>query len=257
MSLARAGDDPHTGSLQQLPERDDDLAHGAVEPRRGDRPKPAHERHGRVVVRAHARPQTLDPLLPGETRELVGQTTADAAALPLVDDGERNLGLCPLRFAHEARDPHGAAGRSLDRSHGLPAAAADVDEAIELPGGQGRLRPEKAEPARPLGEPAEDLEHGVSLAAAETTHPDRRVGHSAMVPAGSGPAPTASPTAGIRQPALRSLRLRVAEVLGLTQQAIHVFGEEPFPLERASRVARPFEQLLVAPKPDEPQVGVA
>ena len=104
--------------------------------------------------------------------QLAEQLPADAAALPLVDDLEGDLGLGRVRVADEARQADGAPGGLVDRDDGFAPAAADVDEPVDVTLGEARLRAEEAQPATPLGEAGEDVEHRLPLPVAERSEGD-------------------------------------------------------------------------------------
>ena len=130
------------------------------------------ERKGRAVAVRDQRPEAEDALLERQRPQLAEQPLADAAALPLVDDLEGDLGLGCVRVAHEARQTDRAAGRLVDRDDGLATATADVDEPVDVALGEARLRAEKAQPPAPLGEPGEDVEHRLPLTLAKRSEGD-------------------------------------------------------------------------------------
>src|SRR5581483_3539104 len=87
-------------------EVDDELevAGGAAARRPAIRREAAGEVEGAPVLAHDQGEEALDPLLPGPLDEPLQERRPDAAALPVVDDGERDLGLRGLGPAHEPGD---------------------------------------------------------------------------------------------------------------------------------------------------------
>ncbi len=119
------------------------------------------------------RAEAEDALGERERPQLGEQLPAEAAALPVVDHLEGDLGLGCVHVAHEAREPDGLAGLLVDRDDGLAPAAADVDQPLDLALEQPGLRAEEAQAAAALGEPGEDVEHRLPLAVVQRPEDDR------------------------------------------------------------------------------------
>jgi hypothetical protein len=128
----------------------------------GGRAQPLEDAHGVHVAGQDRRDEALDALLPRAGHQGVEQRRRHAAALPVVDDDDRGLGLTRAG-ADEARDADALAGVGVQGHERLVVAVVDAGEVLQVAPAQPRDRREEPPEARLGAEALEPLGERVAI----------------------------------------------------------------------------------------------
>jgi hypothetical protein len=157
------------GLLRQV-----DLEHQLAALDRAPRgPQPPDERTGLVVRREHCRREPPYPLVARPVGQRVEQDAADAAALPVVDNRDRQLRLGLIR-TDEARDTDHLRAHLVHGDQRLVTVVVDVRQVLEVALRQGGDVGKEAAVARFRAQPPEPREQQLAIAARDRPDGDPR-----------------------------------------------------------------------------------
>lgn len=140
-------------------ELDDELMSSVGEGRADDAAGPKQKGERRFVAGNDRGAEPLDALAACERAQLRHEPATDAPSLAVVHDLEGDLGRARIvAVADEASRAHDGARNEIDRRDGLPAADADIRQAVHFGLPKTRLRAMEAQTARPLRQSLEDFE---------------------------------------------------------------------------------------------------